>query len=170
MPDAHPDFLSAGSEHQWTGELAKLREVLQHEAYTLNGEWAWRVLPRGALVAMQVPPNFVKRLRIARRLRKAFSDKSAAAWHVETKTFLDQLGCEDWKVIRDAWATGTTPGLTVEMVYQEPAPLGGKAADVGTCARCGKAFELHPADKVYRELLCQPCAIALGQQEAASRG
>jgi hypothetical protein len=165
----HPDFIAAPEEARWAGTLPLLAETLKHEAYAKQGDWSWRILPGGALVAMRVPPTFRKELRVARRLRKAPTDAGEKAWHKELEVFLDQLGCKGWGVIRDAWATGTTPGLTVEMVYQEPAPLGGKAADVGTCARCGKAFELHPADKVYRELLCQPCAIALGQEEAASR-
>jgi len=166
----HPDFLGAPEELRWSGSLTKLGELLRHEAYQAQGAWAQRILPGGALVLMRVPPTFRKELRVARRLRKAPTDAGEKAWHKELEVFLDQLGCKDWGVIRDAWATGTTPGLMVEMVYQEPAPLGGKAADVGTCARCGKAFELHPTDTVYRELICQPCAIALGQEEAASRG
>jgi len=165
----HPDFLAAPEEARWASSLPALAETLKHEAYAKQGDWSWRILPGGALVAMRVPPTFQKELRIARRLRKAFTDKSAAAWHVETKTFLEQLGCKGWVCKRDGLIQPTVEGqpVKIEAVYQEPAPLGGKA-NTGTCTRCGKDFELHPTDGIYKNLLCQRCAIALGQEEAAA--
>jgi hypothetical protein len=169
----HPDFLAAPEEARWAGTLPALAEKLKHEAYAAKGGWAWRILPGGALVAMCVPPSFRKELRIARRLRKAFSDRSAAAWHLETRTFLEQFGFKGWVCKRDGLVEPTKEGeqqMKIEAVYQEPAPLGAKTAPAEKCARCEQEFEVHPNDKVYRELLCTKCATALGREEAEARG
>jgi hypothetical protein len=168
----HPDYTAAPEEARWGGTLPALAETLKHEAYAKQGGWAWRVLPGGALVSFCVPPSFRKQFRVVRRLHKPFTEKSVKAWQTEVRTFLDQLGCKDWSCMQGQLFTPAADGhlAKIEALYQEPAPLGGKGAPVGTCARCGKEFELHPTDKVYRELICQPCAIALGQEEASSRG
>lgn len=163
----HPDFLAAHEGNRWGGPLQHLAAVLKHDAYQRQGEWAWRILSGGALVSMRVPPTFQKELRIARRLRKAFTDKSAAAWHTELKVFTELLGCTGWKCISDVVtpAAGDQPAK-LEAIYQEVTPLSAKASL--TCARCGNQFDSQPTDKVYREPLCQSCAVKLGTEDAAA--
>lgn len=168
MPDVHPDFAAADAEHQWVGELSKLREVLQHEAYTLKGEWAWRVLPRGALVAMQIDgQTFKKQLRVVRRLRKPFTDKSAKAWATERTTFLRELGCEKWECLQGgllspAQAHLNTPGK-IECLYLEKAPLGASPSTL-VCHRCKEDFHPGPNDRIYEKATCNTCAMAAGQE------
>jgi hypothetical protein len=164
----HPDFLAAPDANRWAGTLPQLAEKLKHEAYAAKGEWAWRVLPGGALVAMRVPPTFVKELRIARRLRKPFTEKSAKAWRTELATFVEQLGCTGWKCTSDVLTGDAGEQQKVEAIYQEPAPLGAKS-NTATCAKCGNEFEPRPTDKLYREYVCNPCAFKLGSQEADER-
>jgi hypothetical protein len=168
--EPHPDFTAAPEDNQWTLPLEHLGTALRHEAYEKKGEWAWRILPGGALVAMRLPPTFRKELRVARRLRRAFTDQSAKAWHTELNVFLEHLGCTGWTCLKDALA-GVGPEadtqVTVEAIYQEPAPLGATKA-VLLCARCGQQFEPHPDDKLYREPICNPCAIKAGEEETAA--
>jgi hypothetical protein len=155
----HTDFDAASSERQWGGDLPTLAETLKHEAYELKGEWAWRILPRGALVAMCVPPTFRKQLRIARRLRKGLTDKTAQAWHAEVRVFLEQFGFADWKCVKDSIEPGDP--VKIEAIYEEPVPLGGSKVHAEKCVRCGE-----PATKgVYAEALCTSCAGKAGQEE-----
>lgn len=158
----HPDFLEAPEENRWTGTLPQLAKVLKHEAYQLQGEWAWRILPRGALVAICVPPTFRKQLRIARRLRKGLTGNTAKAWHTEVRNDLEEIGCEDWKAIKDVIEPGDPPKL--EVVYEEPLPLGAKL-NQEKCVHCDQ-----PATKgVYKEAVCLNCARILGTKEADAR-
>lgn len=162
-PKTHPDFDAAPSEQQWTGDLPKLVETLRHEAYQLKGDWAWRMLPRGALVGMCVPPTFHKQLRIARRLRKPLTDKTPEAWRREVAAFLKDLGCEDWKQVKDVIEPGDPP--TLEAVYEELTPLGARRPLV--CERCGE--EAEPGSDKYKLTICNRCAVQLGEREIQER-
>lgn len=169
----HPDFDATPEEYRWTGPLPQLAEHLKHGAYEAQGAEAWVVLPGGALVAMRIEPTtFRKQLRIARRLRKPFTDKSAAAWAVERNTFLEQLGCKDWTCRHGAKYTPPDQAngqpAKIEALYMEPTALGAPTAEV-ECSRCHNKFTPSPTDKVYREQVCNPCAIKLGAEEAAAK-
>lgn len=165
----HPDYLEAPEENRWARPLAELAEALRHGAYAAQGEWFWMMMPRGALVAMRVPPTFCKELRVARRLRRALTDKTATMWHTEVATFLEHLGCTGWKCTKDVIAGGGPPGevqLLVEVIYQEPAPLGAKPS-VEKCGGCGTEFEVTPGDRLYRTPTCNRCAMRAGAVENA---
>jgi hypothetical protein len=155
----HPDFLAAPERSRWAESLPELFEILRHEAYGLAGEWAWRILPRGALIGICVPPSFQKQLRIARRPRKGLTDKTAKVWHTEVRTFLEHMGCEDWKVLKNVIEPGDPPKL--EVIYEEPLPLGARKAL--QCGRCGGVAE--PGSEKYKERICNACALELGRQE-----
>lgn len=168
----HPDFDAAPEEHRWNATLPKLAEHLKHAAYEAKGDEAWVVLPGGALVAMRIEETtFRKQLRIARRLTKPFTEKSATAWHKERTTFLEQLGCKDWTCRHGALYTPpdqvTKQPAKIEALYVDPAPLGALKAML-KCHRCGKDFEPAPDDKLYRDPTCNPCAITLGAEETAA--
>ena len=172
----HPDFDGAPEEARWAGRLPELFQTLRHEAYTLQGEEAWRILPHGALVALRIDPErFVKQLRIARRLRKAFSDKSATMWHTEVRTFLDQFGCKQWICKRDGLIQSDRgPGELpvpdkIETVYEEPGPLGATATPQLTCARCFQPFTPGPNDRIYQTPICNPCAMQSGLEYTEER-
>ena len=164
----HPDFDAAPDELQWTGTLPKLAEVLKHDAYQAQGEWVQRILPGGALVCMRIrPETFQKELRIARRLRKPFTDKSAKAWATERTTFLRELGCEKWECLQGgllspAQAHLNTPGK-IECLYLEKAPLGASPNTL-VCHRCKEDFDPGPKDRIYAKPTCNKCAMAAGQE------
>ncbi len=160
----HPDFDAAPAEEQWIGDLPELVEKLRHEAYALKGEWAWRVLPRGALVAMCVPQTFRKQVRFARRLRKGLTDKTAEAWHAEVTAYLEQMGYADWKVVKDVIEPGEPPKL--EAIYEEPVPLSGARKAPLVCVRCGGVAE--PGSEKYAEIICNRCALQAGSETAAA--
>lgn len=160
----HPDFEAAPEELRWSGRLPELFETLRHQAYKLKGEEAWRILPGGAGVGLRIlPETFTKQLRIVRRLRKAFSDKSATAWHTEIRTFLEQFGCKAWICKRDGLIEGEP--VKIETVYEEPGPLGAQATML-TCARCFKPFTPGPNDRIYATPICNSCAMKFGTEFA----
>ena len=156
----HADFDAAPEDRRWVKPLEELRTVLQHEAYALHGEWAWRVLPHGALVAMQVPADFIKRLRIARRA--GLKDEAALnKWLAEVRTFQKHLEIDRWAITEIVGKPGE-PG-PIHVILKEPAPLGAREPE--KCARCGV-----PAEKgVFAEALCMKCATELGAEEAQHR-
>lgn len=158
----HPDYELAPEMHRWGRPLAELTEVLRKGAYAAKGDWCWYVMPRGALVAMRVPPTFRKELRIARRLRKAPTEKSSKLWYDEVQVFLRELGLQSWVCTTDVLeGSPTEEGIAakVEVIYTEPAPLGSKAEK---CAKCGEPAEKGP----YKEPICQDCATKAGREEA----
>lgn len=167
--EQHPDFLAAPPEHQWGGSLAELAQRLRDEAWKLRGREVWYVLPRGAVVGMRINEgSFRKELRITRRLRRPWSDKSQALWETELRVFLENLGCTEWRRTKDAIEKIGDGPATVEAVFIEAAPIGAKTAML-KCPRCDKDFEPHPDDKLYREAICTPCAQRLGAEEVAFR-
>jgi hypothetical protein len=160
----HPDFVATPAESQWTGPLPALFETLKHEAYKLQGEEAWRILPGGALVSMRInAETFKKQLRFARRLRKAFNDKGAAAWHTELRVFLEQFGCKTWIGKSDSLIEPTQEGesFKLEAVFEEPNPLGAKP-NVLICHRCKEEFAPTPNDRIYEIATCNKCAMQSG--------
>ncbi|HEY8536043.1 MAG TPA: hypothetical protein VIL25_06325, partial [Vicinamibacterales bacterium] len=63
----HPDFLAAPERRRWTQPLAGLAATLRAEATRARGEWAWRILRHGAVVAMRLRADFWWEIRISRR-------------------------------------------------------------------------------------------------------
>jgi hypothetical protein len=156
----HVDFDAAPEERRWTGPLDELSAALRHGAYEAKGEWFWVVLPHGALVAMRVPEDFRKELRIARK--GGLKDEAALnKWLAEVRTFQKYLGAERWPITNLVGKPGEEGPIFV--LLKEPAPLGAKEPE--KCARCGE-----PAEKgVWAEALCNRCATQLGAEEAQHR-
>jgi hypothetical protein len=158
----HADYLAAHEEHRWAKPLAELAEALRHEAYEKKGEWAWRILPGGALVAMRVPPTFQKEIRIARR-DPLKTEESLKKWLDEVRVFQKHLGAERWGFTEIVARPGE-PG-PIHVILREPAPLGTKG-DETKCARCGKPTPHQPQ---FKEDLCNSCALEIGTEEAQHR-
>lgn len=168
VSDLHQDFLDAEADHQFAGPLRQLASALRKLSWKLKGEWAWYMLPRGAMVAMRVDPRtFKKQLRIARR---SVARSSLNRWAVEIETFLKELDCADWVQLEthvDAAARGGEDEpvrAKVWVLYEEPAPLGSPPKP--TCAECGKECEPSPT---FKRHICNQCAVKLGNQEVADR-
>lgn len=162
----HPDFEAAPAERQWTGTLPELFEALKREAYKQKGDEAWRILPGGALVGLSISgETFKKQIRVARRLRKAFSDKSAAAWHTELRVFLDQFGCKLWIGKRDGLIPPAKEGdpFKLEAVFEEPSALGIQPGML-ICHRCKEQFQPSPNDRIYETATCNKCAMKGGEE------
>lgn len=158
----HADFDAAPEERRWTKPLEQLAEVLRHGAYELKGEWFWVVLPHGALVAMRVPEDFRKELRIARK--SGLKDEAALnKWLAEVRTFQKYLSAERWPITNLVGKPGDEGPIYV--LLKEPAPLGAKREEE-KCARCGEPAEKGP----FKEALCNRCATQLGAEEAHARG
>lgn len=87
----HPDYLRMPEARRWGRRLADLMPALKREARVNGGRWAWRILPRGAVVGLRLRTDGSTVLRIARR-----SAETGAAWEREVAVFLRELGCEDW--------------------------------------------------------------------------
>lgn len=147
MTDNHPDFEAATPERRWKRSLAELAMRLRTEAWGKPGEWAWVVLPRGAMVAMRTLDDQRKELRILRR-EPLQNDVALNKFTGECFVFLGKLGCEDWKVVSIGKDQKT------KAVYLEPHV---------TCARCGREAQETP----HKRPLCNPCAMALGAEEVA---
>ena len=158
----HADFDAAPEERRWTKPLEELRTVLQHEAYGLRGEWAWRVLPHGALVSLRVPADFQKQLRIARRAGLK-DEVGLTKWLAEVRTFQKHLDVERWSITEIVGKPGEAGPIHV--ILREPAPLGANS-DETKCARCGKPTHHEPQ---FKEDLCTECATILGAEEAQAR-
>lgn len=163
MPE-HPDFLAVAEEHRWAKPLNELFPALRKQAWTLRGGWAWRVLPHGAMVAVRIrPPEegkesaFQLELRIARKTPPA-DEVAWKRWATEVATFLRHLtGDEgDWRPLPGT--ANKAEALFTFVTRDKPKVL---------CARCGKREALDPG--VYKEDLCQQCAMELGSEEAAQR-
>jgi hypothetical protein len=101
----HPDYLAASPHRRWTQPLAGLRRVLQAEASRLRGEWAWRILRHGAVVAMRLRADFWCELRISRR-KAPEDDQAWALWEREVAIFTRELGIEGWQREDDPEASG----------------------------------------------------------------
>lgn len=88
---SHSDYRRMPEARRWGGKLAGLMPVITREARVNGGRWAWRILPRGAVVGVRLRVDGSTVLRIARR-----SAETGAAWERELAVFLRELGCEDW--------------------------------------------------------------------------
>jgi hypothetical protein len=147
----HPDYLAADERHRWGAPLNQLFGALRKEAWALEGQWAWKILPHGALVAVQiVPPSegvtaFSTRLRIARRTLPA-DEKGWKAWAQELAVFLKHLGGQDGD-----WARLEGDPAKAEAIYQFQ--MRGRA--VPKCVRCG-GEAIDPGK--FKEDLCNRCA------------
>lgn len=161
----HPEFDAAPEERRWTKPLNELVEPLRKEAYALKGDgWAWVVLPRGAVVALRILPDFRKQIRIMRR-----GMKKPERFLAEIGTFLEHLGIRSWEA-----TDGALPVINREVdaetyegvaEYTEPVPFGGRAPTM--CERCGKSPV--PAESPYRENICNQCALELGKADVEAR-
>ena len=129
----HADYLAVAEKFRWGKPLNELFGVLKKEAWTLEGAWAWRMLPHGALVAVRIVPptegvtGFATQLRIARKDAPA----DAAGWRRwanELAVFLKHLGGQDGD-----WARLEGDPAKAEAVYQFQ--MRGRA--VPKCVRCG---------------------------------
>lgn len=122
---------------EWHNPLHRLLRVLESEARELTSAlprekrtggdtpWAWRKLPRGALVAarMIVPPEDLAYLevRIARP-EKPEGDKAVAKWEKEIDTFVLELELTDppWERLDGPPETLETPlGDSVNVFFRE---------------------------------------------------
>lgn len=143
----------------------------------MKGDWAWRILPGGACVAMRVvgdgPNAFRKELRVSRREPLA-SDEAVRKWLKECRVFRGHLGCAvGWHTTtlgeRDVQVTAVPlVGDPTSWTMLEDAPLGRtKVAAALICARCGRVAE--PGSEKYKEVLCNSCALEAGQREVRQR-
>lgn len=101
----HPDFEAQPSARRWQGALKELVSVLEMQADQLareeelrprSGEprWAWRVLPRGAFVAVQrQAKERIYALRLSRS-EPATTPSQQKKWNQELDTFLKYWGIE----------------------------------------------------------------------------
>lgn len=100
----HPLYLRVSEARRWNGPLSELLPVLRSEAWKLGAhstdtdreadrDWAWRVLPGGAIVGLRVRGDLWMRreIRIARQERPE-GERAAAAWEREVSTFLEHFG------------------------------------------------------------------------------
>lgn len=108
----------AKADRVWRGSLYVLGRRLREEAKANPGEWAWRQLPRGALVAFMLSDEGGETLRIARQSVPETS-KARAGWDREVAVFLRQLQAEGWE-------TTTDIGAGTISCYAWPKPKGAR--------------------------------------------
>lgn len=158
MSNPHPDYLSVDEAHRWGKPLPALIEHLMKESYRRRGQWAWSVLPHGALVAMRVnPQTFRRELRIARKTIPGDVDAPGwKRWAKELSIFLAKFGGADRFQLKQEIEGKCDVVYTMLLKGEIP----GEA-----CVDCGK-----PADKgPYREALCTSCATKRGTAETEGR-
>lgn len=121
MSTHHPLYQRAKEEQRYAGKLTELLPRLRREAFDIRGrgpksvrdegrpwndveeracrdrdlDFAWVVLPRGAVVGLRIRNDLEmrKEVRIARTERPK-DEKSATAWQFEVETFLKHFGIE----------------------------------------------------------------------------
>ncbi|HEX5520196.1 MAG TPA: hypothetical protein VFX29_00820 [Longimicrobiaceae bacterium] len=104
--EAHPDYLAAAPERQWSGTVADLWAELKREAHRDRGRLsrAWRILPSGALVALTIGDEFRKLARISRS-RAPGDELERARWEKEVQ----QLAGSFALLRGHRWWTATDP-------------------------------------------------------------
>ena len=121
MSTHHPLYLRAREENRYAGKLPELITRLRREAFNIRGsgpksirdegrpwneaeeracrerdlDFAWVVLPRGAIVGLRIrnDMDMRKELRIARQERPK-DERATQAWQLEVETFLKHFGVE----------------------------------------------------------------------------
>lgn len=87
----------SASARLWTGVLRDLGALLREEAAARPHKWAWRQLPRGAVVACRIHPDYrVLQFRIARETKPTLRGRTL--WANELKVFGRHLGIEGWQM------------------------------------------------------------------------
>lgn len=108
----------------WTEKLAELGPTLRGEADADPTRWAWRSMPRGAMVALYAgdmpDPVYGRRGAVWRIARKPAptDEKGRKAWAKEVETFLAHLGIEGWQV-----DSADEPGVSAVFVSPPPPEL-----------------------------------------------
>lgn len=157
MTTPHPAFAAAPEGNRWTGSLAELFAELKREALQGHGRWCWRVLPRGAVVAMRMTDDFPRRqLRLSRRERPE-GEAALKAWSVEVQTFLRAFGATGWEPAVAESETG------VVALFIETYP-GETRVGRTTCADCRAEIAYEKAFPINR---CATCALKAGQRAKA---
>lgn len=100
----HPLYLQVADSHRWDRPLGDLLRTLRPRAWKLGAgatdgdreadrDWAWVVLPGGAVVGLRIRGDLWMRweLRIARQERPE-GERAEAAWEREVETFLRYFG------------------------------------------------------------------------------
>lgn len=100
----HPLYLQVSEAHRWAGPLSELLPALRPRAWKLaarcneqdraaDRDWAWVVLPGGAIVGLRIRGELGMRheVRIARQ-EKPEGERATAAWEREVATFLKHFG------------------------------------------------------------------------------
>lgn len=105
MSTHHPLYQRVKEEHRYAGKLSELLAYLRPKAFEIGGrtkatdcerdlDFAWVVLPRGAIVGLRIRQDDMRReLRIARTERPK-DEKAVQAWQSEVETFLKHFGIE----------------------------------------------------------------------------
>lgn len=98
------------SARLWTGILSELGHVLRQEAAQRPHKWAWRALPRGALVSCRIHPDYrVLQFRIARETKPTLRGRTL--WANELAVFARHLGIEGWQMTEADSETGGVEAL-----------------------------------------------------------
>lgn len=80
----------------WHAGLRPLGPVLRDEAIATPGTWAWRQLPRGAVVSCRVHPEYhALQFRIARATRPGLAERER--WQQELRVFETYLQLAGWQ-------------------------------------------------------------------------
>jgi len=156
MSTTHPAFERAPEEHRWSGTLDELWPVLRKQAYEIAAatppgqeRWAWFVLPRGALVALRIRPDFRKELRIARGERPDTAD-AKLRWEREIETFLKHFGCERWQRVDEPESRGVAARF-IQLYSNE------HAVGLSRCADCDRETTSTP---ILSPMRCPDCVRA----------
>ena len=101
----------------WHAELRDLGATLRDEAIAHPHRWAWRALPRGAVVSCRVHPQYqCLQFRIARPVKPVAAQR--ARWTQELTVFEHHLALAGWSRAEADTETGG-----IEALYLSPEPL-----------------------------------------------
>lgn len=169
MRNPDPAFERAPKERRYTGKLSDLFAVLKHEAFvkaqdadSADNPWAWRVLPGGAFVGLQIWHDMRKEVRIA-RIKAPETLEAREAWERETQVFRKHLGIEAWHRMLPTPEDEKCAAVR----YCELRP-GEIAPEVGECGACGKEIRYEAALGATGQR-CTGCAAAAGAAYTAER-
>lgn len=163
--EPHSLYLRVSEAHRWSGPLSELLPALRPRAWKLGAtcdeedrradrDWAWVVLPGGAIVGLRIRGDLWMRreIRIARQ-EKPEGERAEAAWEREIATFLRCFGIRP--------LDGETPAGPDGWWRQAP-----HIADQAKGVAAVRLLELREGEIRPGWALCHDCLHTTGEMRA----
>lgn len=189
----HPHFDAAKPARRWTGSLIDLLVNLRHEAYEIGAganeqmraedkDFAWRILPRGAVVCLRMRAD-LHGMRRELRICRNEPLRNPQAFELEVQTFLTQFRLKELdghtpaterstcyvRIENTKRDEGKSVVRMIELLTGEIRP------GIARCHRCHCAgrqteVEYHAADAIVGQHCVEHAEFSLDDRERAKAG